>query len=294
MSKQHVLRASALVLGLGISQVAFADQDRPQQQQQDRGRDQQSSEQQGKGDACPACEKGIGAQSKGESQWSPSLSQDQSAQGRGSMGVGVGGQQGKEGASAVPQYWIADASLFIGNAANTAHTLALEQGLNVPSPMVVGNHAQFLVTAVNRALTSLTELQQNAEASNPAAAAEIRTAIGNLVAAQAQAQQIADATNAGTFGQTFEPALRATYSHLTAAERSMASVGRAYGTAALAAASTCPTRAFGAGLGPQRSQQQKKGGQDQQKVQEHKGQDPQKGQDQPKGGPEQNQPAPTP
>ncbi|APR84805.1 Hypothetical protein A7982_10154 [Minicystis rosea] len=163
------------------------------------------------------------------------------------------GQSGMQGAMAsAPQAWIADAALFIGNAANTAHVLGVEQGLHAHAPQILGNQAQFLTTATNRALTSLIALQQNAEATNPSAVPEIRSAVGHLVAAQAQAAQVADAANAGVLGPTFDTAVRATLGHLAAADRSVSAIGRAYGAPQLAqAGSACPMRAFGAGLGGQ-------------------------------------------
>ena len=151
---------------------------------------------------------------------------------------------------------MADAALFIGNAANTAHVIDLERGLNVPSPAVLGNQASFLLAATNRALTSLMALQQHAEATNPKAVDEIRKTVGHLVAAQAQASQVADAANSGVLGPAFETTTRATLTHLNAAERSMSGIGRAYGAQTFAAAGACPTRAFGAGLG--RAKQQPK------------------------------------
>lgn len=290
MARYHVLGTSALVLGIGLGGTALA-QDRPgisgeeQRGQGQQPQQQQQQPQQGRGRDCPACEKEAGyqgASQQGKYEWNADL------------GKGEGQSPQAQGGASIPQYWIADASLFIGNAANTAQTLAMEQGLNVASPEVLGNQAQFLVTAVNRALASLNELQQSAEASNPGAVSEIRSAIGHLVAAQAQAAQLADAANSGGLGPKFETAMRSTFNHLASAERGMNAVGRAYGQPALAGVTTCQTRAFGAGLGAQRGQ--KKGGEQAPSKgvdQQHKGGDqPQKGE--PQKAPEQAPPKETP
>lgn len=287
--------ATALVLGIGLAATtALADEGRQGSigQSEDQPGAVPGQAQQQQGQACPSCVQ------QGAQGWSPSISGGQAQQQYGQQGfgqqgygqqqqgfgAGVPGQQ-QQSASigvAAPQFWIADAALFIGNAANTAHVLTQEQGLNAQAPQVLGNQAQFLVAAVNRALTSLIALQQSAESANPGAVPEIRGAVANLVAAQAQAGQVADAANAGIAGPTLDTTLRATMAHLTAAERSMASVGRAYGAPQLALAGTCPTRAFGAGLGaPKRGgpgqTQQPQQQQPQQPKQQQQQQDQQKG-----------------
>lgn len=172
----------------------------------------------------------------------------------GGLGAGIAPAQGGGITVPLPQYWLADAALFAGNAASTANVLSLEHNLAVPAPAVLGDQAQFLIAATNRALTSLIALQQNAEASNPAAVAEIRNAVGQLVAAQGAANQVADAASSGVTGPGFEATARAALQHLTAAERAMAGIGRAYNAPALASIGSCSMRgaALGAGLGPTR------------------------------------------
>ncbi len=108
------------------------------------------------------------------------------AMGQGGYGAGVGpgGEPSGEGAgrvsasapAPVPQYWLADASLFVANAGNAAQTLANEQALAVQAPSVLGNQAQFLLASTDRALSSLAALEANAEATHPRAVAEIRAA----------------------------------------------------------------------------------------------------------------------
>jgi hypothetical protein len=153
----------------------------------------------------------------------------------------------------IPQYWLADAALFTGNAANAANVLALEHNLSVPAPALLGNQAQFLVSSTNRALASLKALQQSAETTKPSAVPQIREAVGQIMAAQGAATQVADAASSGVVGPAFEATTRAASQHLAAAEKSIAGIGRSYNAPALASAGSCPMRgAFGAGLGPSR------------------------------------------
>ena len=174
-------------------------------------------------------------------------------------GAGIGpseaAEPGRPGASTpapIPQYWLADASLFVANAANTAQTLANEQALGVQSPSVLGNQAQFLLASTDRALSSLGALETNAEATNPRAVADIRAAMDHLVAAKGQAQQALDAANGGTIGPNHQATIRSAYDHLQTAERDMAAVGRNYGAPGFVLASACNFRggrALGAGIG---------------------------------------------
>jgi hypothetical protein len=172
-------------------------------------------------------------------------------------GAGIGGsgevnEPGRPGSAPIPQYWLADASLFVANAANTAQTLANEQTLGVQSPSVLGNQAQFLIAASDRALSSLGALETNAESTNPRAVADIRAAMDQVTAAKAQAQQALDAANGGTLGPNHQATIRSAYDHLQAAEREMSTVGRTYGAQGYVLASACNFRGgrgLGAGIG---------------------------------------------
>jgi uncharacterized protein YbjQ (UPF0145 family) len=155
-------------------------------------------------------------------------------------------------AAPIPQFWLADAAMFIGSAANAAHVLSLEESLNVQAPQVLGNQAQFLLATTNRALSSMEQLQQNAEAMNPNAVPGIRVAIGQLVAARAQAVQAAVAVRDGVLGPTFMTTIRSSLGRGEVAEREMSVIGRAYSVPQFAAASVCSAGrafAYGAGLG---------------------------------------------
>jgi hypothetical protein len=178
----------------------------------------------------------------------------------GAMGVGQGygagigevGELGKPSAAQpapVPHYWLADASLFVANAGNAAQTLANEQTLGVQAPSVLGNQAQFLLAATDRAISSLQALQANAEASNPKAVPEIRAAMEQLHAAKGQAQQVLDAANSGTLGPSQQSNIRSSYEHLQNAEREIGTVGRTYGAQGYTLASGCTFRGRGMGAG---------------------------------------------
>jgi hypothetical protein len=181
-------------------------------------------------------------------------------------------------AAPVPQYWLADATLFIGSAANAAHVLGVEEGMNLQAPQVLGDQTAFLLAATSRALASLMQLQQHAQSQDPSAVPSLRTAVGQLIAARASATQAADAVNAGILGPTFTTNVRAVQGHLAAAEREMQNAGRAFGAQQLAASGVCSANrgaAFGAGVGGNRGQQkggqqQKGGGQQQQQQQPQK------------------------
>jgi len=149
----------------------------------------------------------------------------------------------------VPQFWIADASLFIGNAANAAHVLSVEEGLDIQAPRVLGDQASFLLAATNRAISSLVQLQQSAESTDPAAVPSIQMAVSQLTAAKAMAGQAAEAVNAGTYGPAFTTNVRSALAHLAAAEREMQTVGRHFNAQHLTTASVCSASRGAAALG---------------------------------------------
>jgi hypothetical protein len=173
-----------------------------------------------------------------------------------SENVEPGGEAGKTHAPATkapsPQYWIADTSLFIANAANAAQTLSNEQAIGTPAASVLGNHAQFLLESIERAAASISALESHAQLSNPRAAAELRSAIDQLTLAKGEAQQVLDAANSGQVGGTQEQMIHSTYDHLQAAERGVGAVARSFGLQRVALPSTCGFRAgagYGAGIG---------------------------------------------
>jgi hypothetical protein len=158
------------------------------------------------------------------------------------FGQGTYGENGHGGQGAdavVPQYWLADASLFIGNAARAADVLSMEEILSVPAPQILGNQAQVLIESTNIALARLAALQQIALATNPAALPAIRAAAGQVTAARMQAMQVARAAGSGVIGPAFGVPVRSALAHLLAAEQAMIEAGQAYGAPALATAGAC-------------------------------------------------------
>jgi hypothetical protein len=266
-----MLLAGAATFGLGLQPASAADQ--PGAQRDERSKEQGADQQQAPtqpgwtGKQGTRESPGMGQGEKGQQQGAVAQGEPQCGAAQGEpytlgalnkesaappagFGAGLSPIAGGGVGAPLPQYWLADAALFTGNAANAANVLSLEHGLAVPAPAVLGDQAQFLIAATNRALTSLNALQQNAESSNAAAVADIRNAVGQLTAAQGAANQVADAAASGVVGPGFEATTRAALQHLNAAQKSMASIGRAYNAPALASIASCPTRAFGAGLGP--------------------------------------------
>ena len=158
MSNRIKLGASALVLAMGLAAPAARAEEG-----QNKGSGSGDRDMPNQGHIQGQKDKGSG-QSYGAGVGGDQQQQQMDQQGRSGQQ-----QQGANAIAPIPQYWVADAALFIGNAANTAHVIDLERGLNVPSPAVLGNQASFLLAATNRALTSLMALQQHAEATNPKA-----------------------------------------------------------------------------------------------------------------------------
>ncbi len=180
------------------------------------------------------------------------------------MGAGIGGgcgqetgtetqgsiETGRATAAPVPQYWLADASLFAANARNAAQALASEQIVLVHAPGVLSNQAQFMIAATDRAISSLASLQAHAESARPAAVSGIVDAMNQLTAARAQETLALEATDQGTLGPGQESTVRSAYEHLQAAERSMTGVGRAYGAHGFTQTTSYGLgRGFGAGIG---------------------------------------------
>jgi hypothetical protein len=220
-----------------------------------QGEKPRAEEQQGK-------QKGLGAGIQGQSESGGGFvvgPLETGAMGAGQgYGAGIGqgevtepGRPSTSAPAPVPQYWLADASLFVANAGNAAQTLANEQTLGVQAPSVLGNQAQFLLASTDRALSSLQSLQANAEATNPKAVPEIRAAIEQLNAAKGQAQQVLEAANTGTLGPGHQSTIRSAYEHLQNAEREMGMVGKSYGAPGFTLANACAFhgRGMGAGIG---------------------------------------------
>lgn len=131
-------------------------------------------------------------------------------------------------AAPVPEYWLADASIFLGNAAETASIMAREGAVNVEAPAFIGNQARYAVASAQRALIDLQALLNNAYRTNPSAVPSIRMAIAELVAALAQTHVVLDASMRGLMGPIFETSVSAAVAHLTAANRELPRIAEAY------------------------------------------------------------------
>lgn len=130
--------------------------------------------------------------------------------------------------SAVPQYQIANAEIYIRTAVETAAVLDDVQRLSIQDVQVIGEQAEFLVIAIERALDSLAALEENAQDTNPDAILPIREAMASLVAARAQARTVLDLAEVGEMGPTYSVNLREARNHLRDAESLLRDISREY------------------------------------------------------------------
>lgn len=188
---RKALGATVLGIALGFGSAAFAQQEEPPDQQQPPAEEVTPEQEQ------PAPDNGQ--------------------------------EQADETRAAIPQYWIANASLYIANAANVAHILIAEQEVSVQEPEILGEQAQLMNTAINRAMENLQTLEQDALTTKPSAVPDIRNILGQLTVAQVQASVIANAASDGQLGPVFEATLRSLQQHLRQAQQAMKSVADKYG-----------------------------------------------------------------
>ncbi len=246
MATHHIKVAAGLVFGLGLAAAPAFAQSGAESGSQAGGQygsqaggqyqGQAGGQYQGQQGAQPGGQEGFGARG-------------QEGAGSGAGAYGAYNRPATPNAESVPQFWIADASLFIGNAANAAHTLSVEEGLDIQAPQVLGDQASFLLAATNRAISSLVQLQQNAEQFEPTAVPAIRMAVSQLTAAKAMGGQAAQMANAGVLGPPFTTNVRSALAHLAAAERELQTVGRTYNAQHLTTASVCSASRGAAALG---------------------------------------------
>lgn len=146
--------------------------------------------------------------------------------------AGAGGQAGPS--ATVPQYWIADASIFVANAYDTAGVMEKEGRFNVQAPGILTQQAQYVLNCAARALQDMGALQENSLATNPQALPAIRYIIGQLEAARAQAGMAAQTTSQGQLGPTYQVTVQSAMAHLGRALKALPAVGKAYGASQLA------------------------------------------------------------
>jgi len=133
---------------------------------------------------------------------------DQSGNQGNNQGINVNGINNQN--APVPQYWVADAAIFTGNAARTAEVMQKEGKLNVQASNIIANQAQYLAQTTNRALQDLNALLTNAQQTNPNAVPAIRRAIAELVAAMAQANVVVNTAKNEKLGPNYTVAIQST------------------------------------------------------------------------------------
>lgn len=128
----------------------------------------------------------------------------------------------------VPQYWISDADIFIGNAAHTARVMMREQRIHVESPMVVSDQAAFIMNATGRALRDLRALRVSASSAKPAAVPSVRNAEAQLARAEWLARQVSMSAGRGHISSSYQANLQSAYTHLRAAADHLNGAARFY------------------------------------------------------------------
>ncbi len=127
-----------------------------------------------------------------------------------------------------PEYWVADASIFLHSAVTTAEILEQEASLEQHSGEILGNQAQFLHSSISRAINSLETLQADARESNPQAVSSIDRALTQLQAANQSAQQIVQASQGELLGEQFSNNVQQLSQSLQDALQSLNQVATAY------------------------------------------------------------------
>jgi hypothetical protein len=135
---------------------------------------------------------------------------------------------GRQTGTSAPQFWIADATIFSANAWNTATIMSREAMLNIQNQDILASQARFLTNAIDRSLSDIKSLQQNALNTNVNAVPVIRIAAAQLQAARTQAQDVAQSTSQGQLGPAFRATLQSTIQHLENAQQVLQQVGQAY------------------------------------------------------------------
>ncbi len=150
------------------------------------------------------------------------------APGYGQAGPGMGVGTGAGGATPVPQYWISDADIFIGNGIHTAAVLAQEQRIATMQPDLFGTQVNFLNNAISRALKDMQSLNAASQTTAPAAVPAIQDTINSLMAAQAQTQQLAQLAASGAPGPAYRTTVGSALQHLQNSARSLTKVSQQY------------------------------------------------------------------
>jgi hypothetical protein len=128
-----------------------------------------------------------------------------------------------------PQYWIADASIFLGNALHTSAVMANEQLPAAQTPSLYSDQAAYLVNTIQRAIDDTAGLESGAAASNPQALLAIRAIAAELISAKSDAESLYGAATRSQLGTTYAATLTSANQHLQNAQRSLELVARMYG-----------------------------------------------------------------
>jgi hypothetical protein len=128
-----------------------------------------------------------------------------------------------------PQYWIADASIFLGSALHTSAVMANEQFPAAQAPSLYTDQAVYLVNAIQRTIDDMSALESSAVAANPQAVPAIRAVAAELASARSDADLLYGATGRGQLGATFTATLTSANQHLQNARRSLELLARMYG-----------------------------------------------------------------
>lgn len=151
------------------------------------------------------------------------------------------------GVAGVPQYCIGDAQIFVGTAASTARVLIQEQELTVEDPKVIGDQAQFLTAATDRALDDARTLERNAIDMNAQAVAPLRSVIAKLVAAQALTGELTRYAKNGQPEPAYPVTLKEALADLDAAGATLTAIAHRYaGSGQRGKPSSPPARSTGA------------------------------------------------
>lgn len=131
-------------------------------------------------------------------------------------------------AAAVPQYSIADADIFTGSALYTAQVMSKEGSIDVESPQLLREQAEYLQRCIDRASRDVAAVNGNAVRTNPSAVMAVRNTQGELQAAIGEANQFRQALVAGGIGPTYRITLQGVIGNLHGAAEDLAHVAKDY------------------------------------------------------------------
>ncbi len=135
---------------------------------------------------------------------------------------------GELDAAPTPQYWVADASLFVQNARTAADIISKEANLDTVAPEAIANQARYLESSISRAINDMNALHEDAAEMNQEASDAIEQTLQNLESANQQVAEILQTAQTGDMGPTFTEMISSTVQTLEQAAGSLDQVARAY------------------------------------------------------------------